>query len=183
MCIRDRCASSYEKAFEVTTKSKYSLYRAARCYSLAKKAKKAHYWLDKSMDGNVEQVTTWLAEDGDKFDYLKKKKKCWKKINQKIDAYESSINVALRDELLEMQAVDQKYRMQMQELENGSDEMKALWEKQSAVDEKNIKRIEEIISEHGYPGKSLVGSRAMGSAFLIIQHADCLLYTSDAADE
>jgi len=166
------CAACYEKAFEVTTKSQLSLFRAARCYSLAKKAKKAHYWLDKSLVDNEESVSMWLAADGDKFDYLKKKKKCWKKINQKLEAYESTINTALRDELLKMREEDQKYRMQMQEVENGSDEMAALWEKQEAVDEKNIKRVEEIISEHGYPGKSIVGSQAMDATFLIIQHAD-----------
>ena len=166
------CASCYEKAFKVTTKSKLSLYRAARCYSMAKKAKKAHYWLDQSMEDNVESVTAWMAADEGKFDYLKSKKRCWKKINKKINAYESTINVALRDELMEMQTEDQKYRMQMQSVENGSKEMEALWEKQNAVDEKNIVRIEEIIKEHGYPGKSLVGNRAKGAAFLMIQHAD-----------
>ena len=166
------CATCYEKAFEVTTESKLSLFRAARCYSLAKKAKKAHYWLDKSIEDNAESVSMWLAEDGNKFDYLRKKKKCWKDIQGKIDVYESTINVALRNELIEIQKEDQKYRMQMQEVERGSDEMDALWEKQSAVDEKNIKRIEEIIEKHGYPGKSLVGSQAMGAAFLVIQHAD-----------
>jgi len=156
------CAACYEKAFEVTTKSKLSLYRAARCYSLAKKAKKAHHWLDKSMEDNVESVTAWMAADEGKFDYLKGKKKCWKKINQKIVAYESSINVALRDELLKMQAEDQKYRGQ-QNID---------WEKQEAIDKKNIARVEEIIAEHGYPGKSLVGGKAMDATFLIIQHAD-----------
>ena len=166
------CASCYEKAFEVTTKSKLSLYRAARCYSMAKKAKKAHYWLDQSLEDNVESVSMWMAEDEGKFDYLKKKKKCWKKIDKKIAAYESTINVALRDELIKMQEEDQKYRMQMNDVENGSDEMKALWEKQAAVDEKNIKRVEEIIAEHGYPGKSLVGNQAKIATFLIIQHAD-----------
>ena len=156
------CASCYEKAFEVTTKSKLSLYRAARCYSLAKKAKKAHYWLEKSMEDNVESVTAWMAEDEGKFDYLKGKKRCWKKINQKIVAYESSINIALRDELLKMQAEDQKYRK-----EKDTD-----WVKQGEIDEKNIARVEEIISEYGYPGKSMVGSQAMDAAFLIIQHAE-----------
>ena len=68
----------------------------------------------------------------------------------------------MRDELLKMQAEDQKYRGQ-QNID---------WEKQEAIDKKNIARVEEIIAEHGYPGKSLVGGKAMDATFLIIQHAD-----------
>ena len=39
-------------------------------------------------------------------------------------------------------------------------------------DAENIKKIETIISKHGYPGKSLVGEPTNRAAFLVIQHSD-----------
>ncbi|MFA6957352.1 MAG: DUF6624 domain-containing protein [Thermoanaerobaculia bacterium] len=40
------------------------------------------------------------------------------------------------------------------------------------VDRANLVEIERIIAKHGYPGRSLVGAKAAGSAWTIIQHAD-----------
>ena len=39
-------------------------------------------------------------------------------------------------------------------------------------DSVNTSRIEQIIEEYGYPGKSIVGDQQSGTAFLVIQHAD-----------
>ena len=36
---------------------------------------------------------------------------------------------------------------------------------------KNLIRLKEIISEHGWPGQSMVGREAAIAAFLILQHA------------
>lgn len=40
------------------------------------------------------------------------------------------------------------------------------------VDEQNRNRLKEIIAEHGYPTRSMVGSDAMRAIFIITQHAD-----------
>ena len=40
------------------------------------------------------------------------------------------------------------------------------------VDKANTKRLKEIVDEHGWPGRSLVGERASRSAWLLAQHAD-----------
>ena len=39
------------------------------------------------------------------------------------------------------------------------------------VHSRNAERLQEIIEEHGWPGRSLVGERAARSAWLILQHA------------
>ena len=39
------------------------------------------------------------------------------------------------------------------------------------VDAANLKRLEEIILEKGWPGSRMVGSQASGAAWLILQHA------------
>jgi hypothetical protein len=90
-------------------------------------------------------------------------------------------NPALHDELLKMGTTDQEYRaiLQNQFIKSPpkpgtppSHEMLDLVRKQQQADAANIKRLEEIIHQHGWPGKSLVGEDASTSAFLIIQHAE-----------
>jgi len=48
----------------------------------------------------------------------------------------------------------------------------AVGKKQSAIDKKLMKRLEEIIQKYGWPTISMVGAEASGVAFLIVQHAD-----------
>lgn len=72
--------------------------------------------------------------------------------------------------------LDQQYRSQIQamgaEYAWDSPQMKELWSKQMALDEKNLARILEIIEEvGGYPGKSLVGESASKTTFFVLQHA------------
>src|SRR5262245_37028320 len=42
----------------------------------------------------------------------------------------------------------------------------------TTVDEQNRTRLDEIISQHGWPGASSVGTEAASAASLILQHAD-----------
>jgi hypothetical protein len=49
---------------------------------------------------------------------------------------------------------------------------KSLEEVIRKVDRENLERIDAIILEHGWPGASLVGEKASGSAWTVIQHAD-----------
>ena len=85
-------------------------------------------------------------------------------------------NVELRDELLALRESDQSGRMviqdAMQQRRFDSPEVQALLNEQSRVDAENLARLREIISEHGWPGQSLVGRDGATAAFLILQHAD-----------
>lgn len=85
-------------------------------------------------------------------------------------------NVELRDELVALRESDQSGRMRIQEAiqRHGHDspEVRALWAEQSRTDAENLVRLREIISEHGWPGQSLVGRDGATAAFLILQHAD-----------
>lgn len=82
----------------------------------------------------------------------------------------------VRDELLALFESDQSARTLIDDAirQHGPEslEVKALWEKQSRADAKNLARLREIISKHGWPGRSLVGPDAAPVAFLILQHAD-----------
>ena len=85
-------------------------------------------------------------------------------------------NIDLRDELLALRETDQFGRMLIQEAirQHGPDspEVQAVWEEQSRIDAENLARLREIISEHGWPGQSIVGRDGATAAFLILQHAD-----------
>ena len=85
-------------------------------------------------------------------------------------------NVELRDELVALRESDQSGRMVIQDAMRqhafDSPEVQALLEEQSRADAENLARLREIISEHGWPGQSLVGRDGATAAFLILQHAD-----------
>jgi hypothetical protein len=72
------------------------------------------------------------------------------------------INTVLGDELVRMGKEDQRHRT----------ETTIPWREQNAIDERNMKRLEEIIAQYGWPGRSLVGNEAALAAFLILQHTD-----------
>lgn len=84
----------------------------------------------------------------------------------------------LRDELLEMGRMDQSVRERMipliREHPTGPwpDELVALVEEQEQIDRANMERLEEIVSEFGWPGSDLVGIDASRAAQTILQHAE-----------
>ena len=90
-------------------------------------------------------------------------------------------NRDLQTELVRMRAEDQRYRdqmhveiMKMSSLgtTQQSDQLIAIVKKQDEIDKRNMARLEEIIRQHGWPGRSLVGEEAANAGFLILQHAD-----------
>jgi len=93
----------------------------------------------------------------------------------------STLNKRLEAELHQMGADDQKYRgvieAEMMKMSStgtarASDEFVAAVKSQDEIDARNIARLEEIIKQHGWPGKSLVGKEASEAAFLILQHSN-----------
>jgi hypothetical protein len=75
-----------------------------------------------------------------------------------------------------MMEEDQEFRTRVISVEEkygqDSKELAALWKEQAEIDNRLLKRLEEIIKLYGWPAKSLVGAEASLAAFLIIQHAD-----------
>ncbi|MFH2001574.1 MAG: DUF6624 domain-containing protein [Planctomycetota bacterium] len=82
----------------------------------------------------------------------------------------------IRAELETMFKTDQSLRKECMEKEKkfgrDSKEVHDLWEKQIEIDKNNIKRLEAIIAEHGWPGRTQFGENAAMAAFLVLQHAD-----------
>jgi hypothetical protein len=91
----------------------------------------------------------------------------------KADAH---VNQALKQELAAMRRTDQGIRLKIDSLEKKSGMEAAMASplnaEMRAIDERNLARLEAIISQHGWPGRSLVGKAGATTAFLIIQHSD-----------
>jgi hypothetical protein len=90
-------------------------------------------------------------------------------------------NPELRDELLNLGEEDQQHRLVLHELftkypdgipQSETEKVLELQKAQDAIDQRNIARLEEIVAQYGWPGKSLVGDKAAQAAFLIVQHAE-----------
>jgi hypothetical protein len=84
-------------------------------------------------------------------------------------AYEASFGApALRRELLAMEVEDQAARSawiaQMDD--------PALRDAVMAIDARTTARMREIVAEHGWPGRKLVGDDGAAAAWLLVQHAD-----------
>lgn len=93
------------------------------------------------------------------------------------------LDIKLKQELDSIYALDQKYRNLMSLKGKQADSLAAilkiskdslnryLWDKQSHIDSINILRIEEIIKQYGYPGKTLVGIPTNEAVFYVVQHS------------
>ena len=75
---------------------------------------------------------------------------------------------SLRRELLALGEADQALR----NLPGMADSVQspAFLQRMAAGDSVRARRLREIVSRHGWPGKSMVGARAASAAFLIVQH-------------
>jgi len=79
------------------------------------------------------------------------------------------LNKELCDELLVMQHEDQKILQEL--IDSGELGTVEYHPRIKEVHERNNARIKQIISQHGWPGISLVGKEAAEAAWLIVQHA------------
>lgn len=86
-------------------------------------------------------------------------------------------NPDIAEELLEMSAEDIQARNAQIDVglppvgeELSRSQLKAA-EEVTRVDERNTKRLKEIVDRYGWPGKTLVGEQGASAAWLIVQHA------------
>lgn len=98
---------------------------------------------------------------------------------------QQKVNEALKKELDEIMKEDQGFRMLYTSdttLEKRNEILKDLnidqkefekrgWEMVAEHDSLNMKTIERIIAQHGYPGKTLVGEPTNHAAWYVIQHS------------
>lgn len=88
----------------------------------------------------------------------------------------SGVRFDLMEELKTIRRLDQKYRLMLDSVrsehpDRNSPEFKAFLAEWVRQDSLNLQRVEAIIAEHGFPGKSKVGERGASTIWLVIQHA------------
>lgn len=82
----------------------------------------------------------------------------------------AEVNLPLQKQLLDMGGEDQKIRNELLKL-GWKNAPKELLERLRQIDQSNTDRLKDIIKEHSWLTKHLVGVEGVGAAFLIIQHS------------
>lgn len=169
-------AENYEKAFATIGGKAYPSDRlkAAESYSLAGNADKSLFHLfqlaEKSNYNNLTKL-----KNSEAFKNLHGNPR-WNDLLEKVRHNAGKLNSELIAILDTVQADDQKYRAEVDEIVNkygpDSKEMKDLWKKLAVVDSINLLKVSKILDQHGWPGTETVGSKGATAIFLVIQHAD-----------
>jgi hypothetical protein len=97
------------------------------------------------------------------------------------------INLALKKELDSMLVQDQYYRELLSAgTKINSDSLSQvfhvsreelpnyLWTKQNQIDSANTRRVQVILNQYGYPGKTLVGAPTNEAVFYVLQHSSVI---------
>ncbi len=97
-------------------------------------------------------------------------------IKQNKDKAEAGLNKPLVAMLDSIYVEDQKYRLQIDEMEkkygSQSKEIKDHWKIINEKDSVNLIKVKSILDEYGWMGADVVGDRGNSTLFLVIQHAD-----------
>jgi hypothetical protein len=152
-------------------------YDAACMWAIAGNSNKAFGYLDQATNAGFYKATH-LRGDSDLASLHADRR--WQPMLAKLEATiakaEAHVNQPLKKELAELYRTDQGIRLKIDSVEkkSGMDAAMApaLVNEMRRVDEYNLARLLAIIKQHGWPGKTLVGSEGSTTAFLIIQHAD-----------
>lgn len=164
----------YGKAFKIGKNPRaMDFFFASMSFALSGNKDEAFDCLNKAIDMGF--YYTDKIREMDVFSSLYKDKR-WDEFILKLDRIEAGFNSPLKEELEKIYREDQKYRKDIDiiiaKYGMASPQMKELNEKMKTADMENLKKITEIIDKYGWPGKSLVGSKASQGAFLVIQHAE-----------
>jgi tetratricopeptide (TPR) repeat protein len=170
-------AQKYEEAFKVRKGQRGDYYNAACSWAKAGKTEEAFKNLNQAIDKGWKNLSH-LKNDED-LNLLHSDKR-WRQLLDKLEVlvekYEASLNKPLKRELEQIQIEDQKYRLMIDSVQKNfgmkSVQLESLWAVINRRDEKNRKRVIEIVDQYGWPGKSLVGETGNLAAFLVIQHSD-----------
>jgi hypothetical protein len=97
-------------------------------------------------------------------------------IKQNKEKAEVNLNKPLVSELDSIYTEDQKYRLQIEEIEKKygweSNEMKAHWKMINEKDSINLIKIKLLLDKYGWLGTDVIGEQGNSTLFLVIQHSD-----------
>jgi hypothetical protein len=153
-------------------------YNAACSWALAGNADSSFSQLFRiAKNGNYTNLNHLSTDSDLKSLYTDKR---WEEVKalvkQNKDKAEVNLNKPLVAILDTVMQEDQKYRMQLDEVETkygrSSKEVKALWMTIAEKDSINLIKVTAILDKYGWVGADVVGREGSQALFLVIQHAD-----------
>lgn len=152
-------------------------YNAACSWALAGNRDSAIHYLQ--LASNREQLRNYKHMLGDSDLRKLHEDKEWtaicEQVKQNLERAERGQNKELVARLKSVHEDDQKYRRQVDSVEEryGRDapEAKAVWAKMRLQDSLNELIVIDIIEKHGWPSPTLVGDIGANAVFLVVQHA------------
>ena len=172
-------ADLYEKAFELNQNVPLrDRYNASCIYALAGNENMAFHhlfiianelkWTDHNHLINDTDLNSLHADER------------WKELsnlvikNKKEDeaGFDKRLVSVLDEIYFDDQSTRNKIRSTEEQYGRDSKEMDALWQDILKRDSINLIKVSEILTEHGWPDKKLIGEKGTTTLFLVIQHAD-----------
>jgi len=173
-------ADKYSEAFKANGWKGFSTdrYNAACSWALASVPDSAFFQLDRIATlmnyTNYGHITT--DQDLISLHYDTRWKSLLEKIKQNKEKAEANLNKPLVAILDTIYIEDQKYRKQIDEIEEKygweSKEMKAHWKIINEKDSINLIKVKAILDQYGWLGSDVVGGQGNSTLFLVIQHSD-----------
>jgi hypothetical protein len=173
-------ASTYSAAFKANgwIGTSNDRYNAACSWALANNADSSFFQLDriatKANYMNYGHITTDL--DLNSLHNDKRWKPLLEIIKQNKERAEANLNKPLVAELDSIYTEDQKYRLQIGQIEKkygwGSNELNAHWKIINEKDAINLIKIKSLLDKYGWLGTDVIGEEGNSTLFLVIQHAD-----------
>lgn len=176
-----KSAEEFEKAFKVIDGKAYPTdrYNAACSHALANNPERAFFHLFRLAEGKTKYNDyNHISVDTD-LNSLHEDKR-WDRLLTIVKAnkeeYEKDFDKELVAQLDTIYQLDQKYRMQIREIEEkhgrDSDEMRTHWALIQKTDSINLIKVKKILDERGWLGTNVIGKQGNSTLFLVIQHAE-----------
>ncbi len=162
----------YDKAFELREVIDYGFYyNSAYSAALAGKKKKSIRQFEKLVRGGYINFNSITKEE--KLVVLHMEKE-WNSLLKLIEELEKSIDRKLVETLRVIDDKDQMFRQlsNCREKQLSKNQQRLLQDFIRTQDSLNLVSVTQIITQHGWPGKDMVGAPGNGTVWLVIQHAD-----------
>lgn len=174
--------NEYKKTFAGSNEDDDALINIAAAYSLTKQIDSAFIYLNKA--GRIDSSGS-ILRNPDLYNLIHDKR--WsiyeKEIlkNIELKTKKKYFYPAVTLQLWKMHLIDQAFYRQISKLEENylqynfkidSIKIDSLWKLKGNLNFKNVKDLERIIKKYGWPKRSVFGSQASSTAFLVIQHSN-----------
>lgn len=178
----ENSANAYQKAFETIDGKAFpnDRYNAACAFALINNFDSSFFHLYRLAEGSTIKFSNYEHLKNDKDLILLHKDKRWENLLEKVkankDEVEKYLDKSLVARLDTIYKEDQKYRLELNEVETKygweSEEVKKQWKIISEKDSLNLIKVKEILDNKGWLGPKIIGQQGNSTLFLVIQHSD-----------